>query len=190
MPTPIIIIGSFVLAAGVVILAAFVYLYQAAGAKNGVSRDTWRDFVNNLHQLKQRDRKIGILVSSDKKALDLAQRVEERILPAFEFAVDSVVHTDAIRLLEMNTPRDQMPPNCHVVVVITCAIRNDNYIVTFTYYSSNAIGQRTSEPLRYRPDELRLSYAEWNKLKRRDALRHNFRKMFSSFIAAVARKMD
>jgi len=190
MSTPILIIAAFVLAAGVVLLAAFFYLTQVAGAKSGVSSDTWRDFINNLQMMKQRDRKIGILISADKKSMDLAQRVEERILPAFEFAIDSIIHTDVIRLLEMNTPRDQMPPNCHVVAVITCAIRNDNYIVTFTYYSSNTIGQRSSESLRYRPDELKLSYSEWNKLKRRDALRHGFRKMFPSFIAAVARKME
>ncbi|RJP34645.1 MAG: hypothetical protein C4527_01900, partial [Candidatus Omnitrophota bacterium] len=146
-----------------------VYLYSSGGLKRKpkLNRDIWNDFITNLQTMNQRGKCIGLVVSSNKKMFSFAEKVNTLILPAFEYAIDNIHRSGAIRVLEINRDPNKMPPNCHVLAVFTLNIKHDQYVISATYYSTNAVGRRSSEALRYRPDTIKLSYAELSRFQRR-----------------------
>ncbi len=190
MPLPLVIIIVAVIL--VIVVSILTYYYFRHDESNNISynSDIWHQFIKNLKALDDKNKRIGLVVNSDKRLQSFAEKIDSLLLPAFDFAIQNFQRTESIRHIEINRNRNQLEPNCHVLVVFTAEIKNNQYIIKLTYYTTNAIGQRSSEPLRYRPDVMKLSYSDLNKLSRRDSLCDTFRKNFPSFIAAVARKIN
>ncbi len=184
----VIIFIAAVLIIGVIIAAVIIYMYQGAQRKSIVTSDIWNDFVARLKTLDKEGKKIGLMVSTDKKLEPIGEKIDTLLLPAFEMAIDHVYPSGVIKHISINTNRNNMPPNCHVCAVFKVELEDKNYIIKPTYYTTNVTGTLNRDPLRYRPDTMKLSSEELKKFNKRDSLVESFRQDFPGFIAAVARK--
>ena len=186
--TNVIIISAAALIIIVIIIAVVMYMAQGSGRKSLISSDIWNDFVKRLQTMKSEGKKIGLMVSTDKKLEPIGEKIDTLLLPAFEFAVDSIYRSEVIHHLSINTNKNSLPPNCHVFVVFKVELDGKHYLIKPTYHTTNVTGTLTREPLRFRPDVMKLTTDDLKKYSKRDSLCNIFRQEFPGFIAAVARK--
>lgn len=186
--TNIIIISAAALVIIIIIIAVAVYMSQGGGGSSNVSSDIWNDFLKRLQTLDSEGKKIGMMVKTDKKLEPIGEKFDKLLLPAFEFALDSIYRSGVIHHLSINTNRNSLPPNCHVFVVFNVELDGKQYVIKPTYHVTNVTGTLSREPLRFRPDTMKLSTDDMKKFNKRDSLCQSFRAEFPGFIAAVARK--
>lgn len=172
----------------IIIIALMIYMSQGGGSKSVISSDIWNDFLKRLKSLDSEGKKIGMMVKTDKKIEPIGEKIDKIILPAFEFALDSIYRTGVIKHLSINTNRNSLPPNCHVFIVFVVELDGKQYVIKPTYYTTNVTGTLSREPLRYRPDTKKLNSDDLKKYSKRDSMCQSFRAEFPGFIAAVARK--
>ncbi len=189
-PWIVILLILIAIVSGLIVLILYLYGFISSTDSTSAQSDTWKNFLQNMRQMQNRGKNIGLVVCGEEKKKDLLERVDQRLLPCVEYALDHFYPSNALRHAEVNSSRDKMPPNCHVLAVFAPEVEGDKFIIKVSYYTTNAAGQRSAEPLRYHSDVLKLTYTEWNQLSKRDALCSSFRRYFPRFIAAVARKLE
>lgn len=184
----VIIISSAAAVIVVIIIALIIMMSKGGGKKSLITSDIWNDFLKRLQTMKNEGKKIGLMVVIDKKLEPIGEKIDTLLLPAFEFALDNIYRSEVIHHLNMNINRNSLPPNCHVFVVFNVELDGKQYIVKPTYHTTNVTGTLTREPLRFRPDVMKLSTDDLKKFSKRDSMVQTFRQEFPGFIAAVARK--